>query len=320
MLKYFLLCVLFVGNVHAQTQWIVTGSNIRVRQASDVTGTELGKLGLGVVVVQKAKSATKATIGGKTDFWYQVSTPTLTGWVFGAFLKPYIPSQKQLIYMELVRSRLATEATNFLDEADLVVFTERAIREITSPPLLGELEMSRLLALKRAAPLMLMDTNTGTYPEPYKSWVQRHEGKSLFYDEISAQYLLRSEVFWNLATKYKNAAIGERIAWEASQVPLGGECEGDLSCNLAYLNVTTGEYLRRYPKGVHVKEALNQVSEWLSSILQLEEPYINEVFYPGQRKDFQPTYDAFRRAVNGTVNPIKAEVLDLLSQIDKKVK
>ncbi|MBL7978538.1 MAG: SH3 domain-containing protein [Bacteroidetes Order II. Incertae sedis bacterium] len=319
MLKYFLLCVLFASSVQAQTQWIVIGSNIRVRQASDVSATELGKLGLGVIVVQKGKSVTKTTIGGKTDFWYQISTPTLTGWVFGAFLKPYVASQKQVIYMELVRSRLATEATNFLDEADLVVFTERAIREIKSPPLVGELEMSRLLALKRAAPLMLMDTNTGTYPEPYKSWAQRHEAKSLFYDEISAQYLLKPEVFWNLATKYKNAAIGERIAWEASQVPLGGECEGDLSCNLGYFNVTIGEYLRRYPKGVHVKEALNQVSEWLSSILQLEEPYINEVFYPGQRKDFQSTYDAFRRAVNGTVNPIKAEVLDLLSQIDQKV-
>ncbi len=320
MYKYLFLCFLFAGSIQAQNQMIVTGSNIRVRQTADVSALEVGKLTLGVIVTQKGKSASKTTIGGKSDFWYQISSPNLSGWVFGGFLKPYTTSQKNLIYTELIRSRLSVEATNFLDEADLVVFTERAIREVKAPQLLGELEMSRLLAIQRAAKLMMMDTETGAYPEPYKTWVLRHEGKSLFYDEISAQYLLSTKDFWALATKYKNAAIGERIAWEASLVPLGGECEGDLSCNLGSLDLTVGEYLRRYPKGAHVREALNQISEWLTSLMQIDESMADEFFYPGQRKDFLPNYNALRRAVNGTINPIKAEVLDLLTQLDKKVK
>ena len=90
---------------------------------------------------------------------------------------------------------------------------------------------------------------------PYKSWTDERE-KEIVYSEPAGQWYVHSNVFWSLQTKYKDLPVAERIAWEASQTPLPGECEGYLPCYLYKETVTSGRYLKLYPRGAHADAAL----------------------------------------------------------------
>lgn len=308
-----LLLSLLPLSLAAQSQWIVWGSNVRVRQNAEVTSTEMAKLSMGTVLKQEAISPSQSTIGGVSSYWYQFSIGGKKGWVFGGFLRPYTAAQKNALTMELARFRFSQQAINFLDEVDLVNFLEKTIPSQTIPALKGELELYRLLALSRAG--SLVEFGDDGYKEPYRSWLKNRmgEGKDLFGDDVSGRVLVPSKKFWDLATKYKTASIGERIAYEAAQNPLGGECEGDLTCGLIWYNVTTGEYLRRYPKGINVQKLLEELSTSLTQMTEM--PADMQEVYPEAKTDFLNVCNALRRAVSGTNVAMKGDVLQQLETI-----
>src|SRR3712207_1893185 len=69
---------------------ITTVSSMRVRRAPRASAEEVTRLKLGTVVSANARSAEQETIGGKTDYWYQVSLPNgERGWLFGGLLLDY---------------------------------------------------------------------------------------------------------------------------------------------------------------------------------------------------------------------------------------
>ena len=123
-------------------------------------------------------------------------------------------------------------------------------------------EYKRLVSLQKSLKKIPLNKEN---KEPYRSFLKKHD-KDIFYSELSGEWYVRSQRFWNLQMKYPKLAIADKIAWTAAESPLGGECEGDISCSFSVLRMTYGEYLRLYPKGTHSRKAAKEVFESLSYI------------------------------------------------------
>lgn len=113
--------------------------------------------------------------------------------------------------------------------------------------------------------LVNLQTSLGNIPmtkqdkEPHRSFLKRND-KDIVYSEPAGQWYVRSNRFWNLAAKYKNLLIADKIAWTAAENPLPGECEGYVICYLSVIRMTYGEYLKRFPRGAYGKRAIQEMT------------------------------------------------------------
>lgn len=243
---------------------IVTASAVQVRQGPSVNTAVLGRLKLGVTVQASARTRTEVSVGQLRGYWYQVSDGRLAGWVFGAFLRDFDAAKQEAIWLELARSRSTNKHLGFADYADTFGFISSVLPQVRDKVAGVELEFNRLLVLQRSVDQIPFGQGGR---QPYKRWLERHTGR-VFYDEISAQWLVRAEDFWQLADRIPNTRLGDDIALYAANAPLGGECEGDPACNLGRMQMTDGEYLKRYPRGRHVSKVLQAMDEVLVFIQQ----------------------------------------------------
>jgi len=103
--------------------------------------------------------------------------------------------------------------------------------------------------------------------QPHKSFIKANR-KDIVYSEPAGQWLVRSDLFWNLRNKYKALPIADDIAWAAAENPLPGECEGDINCYIYTNRVTLAQYLSFYPNGKSAKKALAEIIEELDYIVE----------------------------------------------------
>ena len=95
---------------------ITTVSAMRARNAPQTTAQEITRLKLGTVVNATARSSNQDTVGGKTDYWYQVNLPNgQTGWLFGGLLLDYNANQREQLLRQIIEARLKAENTDFAD-------------------------------------------------------------------------------------------------------------------------------------------------------------------------------------------------------------
>jgi hypothetical protein len=237
---------------------IAIASGVRLRSAPNITASEITRLQFGAVVQELERTPSAEKIGGVEDYWYRVATADgQQGWVFGGFVVPFDPSHKADTYRRIVGERLKVEGGSFNDLADLVRFLSVATAEVPEMDVRTELELARLLAMKRAAAAIPIDQQQ--QPQ-YQTWIKA-QGNNVVYSEPAGQWLVSSDLFWGLQKKASALQIADRIAWEAARNPLPGECEGYLPCHFALLNRTDGKYLELYPRGVHAEEALKNIAE-----------------------------------------------------------
>lgn len=244
------------------TRYTVNGNGVRLRAQPTVDSPELAKLMLGTSVTPLQKTSKPSTVNGKTGYWYQVKTNQTTGWVFGSFLTPEPNSTDATL--EVVRTKLKAEKLSFEDAVATYKLADQALAQAKARNAKGELELAKLVALQRSYDSMPPEK---MQKAPYVDWYKQHQ-KISFGDDPSGQYLVSTKPFWALADQYKNDAIGDEIAWRASQQALGGECEGFVGCSSIAAQRTDGEYLKRFPKGRYVKTALKQVTENFKYMLQ----------------------------------------------------
>lgn len=113
--------------------------------------------------------------------------------------------------------------------------------------------------------LVNLQTSLGKIPmtkqdkEPHRSFLKRND-KDIVYSEPAGQWYVRSNRFWNLAAKYKNLPIADKIAWAAAENQLPGECEGYVICYFSVIRMTYGEYLKRFPRGAYRKRAIQEMT------------------------------------------------------------
>jgi hypothetical protein len=271
-----------------------------------------------VLLDEVGRSDAPQTVSGMQDYWYKVTTPGgKTGWVFGGLTLAADPSHIEDAYLRVARDRAdnGVEELSFADWIDYVAFLTRAAPQITSPEARGEVELLRLSAIGSALAATPFDKQDAA---PYKPW-RDSVGTGVVYSEPAGRYFVEAEEYWKLAAKYASTGIGERIAFDAANIPLPGECEGDFSCEIAAYNISLGRYLKLYPKGEHAADALRLLVDMLGGVggestgleLPTDEPYKGET-----RKDLAET----RAIVSGATGAKRDEALRLIDAVDAKLK
>jgi hypothetical protein len=245
-------------------QKIVTGSTVRVRTQPSLSADVVGHLSLGAVVAASKRTKDKLQTGAINHYWYFVQVNNTAGWVSGSLLRDFKPEQKEQIWFELIKARLDDPELSFPDRTALYKFTSLVAANAQSEKLKGAFELGQLLALQKSFDQLSYDA---LEKEPYAVWVKEYQtAQRVFHDEISGQWLVPSADYWKLADKHKGGPAGDEIAWYAANAPLGGECEGDIACNLERERLTQGEYLQRYPLGRYANVSLQRMTETLEYI------------------------------------------------------
>jgi hypothetical protein len=294
---------------------ITVASGVRVRMMPNTTAEEVTRLGIGTVVQELEQSAGKERVGSAQDYWYRVGTADgRSGWVFGGFTSPFDANNSVTIYRRIAADRLKAEPVSFGDMADLARFLSSVAKEATQPDAAAELELARLTAIQKAAESLPTDKQD---QPPYQGWIKANQAL-IVYSDPGGVWMVKADAFWELAKQYRALAVGERIAWAAEKLPLPGECEGDPTCNLTYLNRTVGQYLRLYPRGLHAEEAMKDMIEALGGIVESSksaEPVAAEY-----KADALKEATALRTTIQGTASPSKARALDLLKAYESYIR
>ncbi|MDQ4120885.1 MAG: SH3 domain-containing protein [Acidobacteriota bacterium] len=246
--------------------FITTAFDVNLREKPSAGAREVGELSVGTRVRSLERSAEKQTIAGKTDYWHRIETVGAenkkTGWVFGGFLLQFDPAKRETIYSVIAAERSKAAGEKFAENAELVDFLTASLPEVKTPANAAELNFVRLIALKNALAAIPIEKQSD---EPYKTFIEKQKA-NIVYSEPSAQWYVRSDLFWDLARKYKNLPAGEKIAWAGANNQLPGECEGYLNCHLYSLKATHGAYLEHFPRGAHAPESLKTIREWLEPV------------------------------------------------------
>lgn len=231
---------------------LITGAGVRVRAAADAASAEVVKLSLGTVVTELEQSAHKAKVGDKEDVWVRVRTADgKEGWVFGGFTQTVDPAKASEALLALARARSADPKAGFAELADLVGALERL-----APTVQGQVSLEarylRLVALQAAVSAFERE---GSKAAGGKAFIDAH--KEVFMDEISASYMVGGQAIEDVLKEARGTPLEEPIQWSAAIWPSGGECEGDPMCVSGRALGDYGEYAKKFPKGPHVKEALD---------------------------------------------------------------
>ncbi|HJQ71058.1 MAG TPA: SH3 domain-containing protein [Blastocatellia bacterium] len=286
---------------------ITTGSGVRVRTGPQVAAEEVTRLPIGSVVEELEGFPHTEKIAGVEDRWYRVALPDgKQGWLFGGFTTVFDPAKAAENYLQIANNRLKVEQPTFNDAVDLVNFLTRVIPPLTSTEAAANLELARLLAISKAASAIPIEKQE----EPlYQTWIKA-QGDQIVYSEPAAQWFVDSDLFWKLQQKYKALPVADKIAWEAANNSLPGECEGFLDCDLyAYIR-TLGRYLDLYPRGAHAEEALKNLGEFLSEVIKS-----NGTYSVGEKADLTKALAELRATVGKSSSAKKAAVLKQLDQV-----
>jgi Bacterial SH3 domain len=291
---------------------ITSVSAMRVRRAPQIASEEVARLKLGTVVNAIARSTNQDTVGGKTDYWYRVNLPNSeTGWLFGGLLLDYDARQRPTLLHQIIEARLKAENTDFADRQEIYNLAASSVSEAKDVSTRAEFELLKLLALANWASTF---PNNLSDKSPYREWIKVH-GAEVISNEFAGGYNLRTELLWNLETKYHALPVADRIAWEAAQNFEPSDCEGDEVCDFF---VISGEikYLDLHPKGAHAAEALKDLSEGLTEdVIKAANDKGGDKYAVEQRAALRKELASLRAAVAKTSAPEKASLLNKLNQI-----
>jgi len=291
---------------------ITTVSAMRSRKAPQATAEEIMRLKLGTVVSAVARSTNQDTINGKTDYWYRVNLSNgQTGWLFGGLLLDYNLERRQQLLRQILEARLKAENTDFLDRLEIYNLAATSLNEVKDANTRAEFELLKLLALANSAeafPDNLQDKS------PYREWLKAHAAE-VIKNEFAGGYNLRSEMLWNLETKYHALPIADRIAWEATENQEPSDCESDEVCGFFR---TAGEikYLRLHPGGAHATEALKNLTEALTDdVIGEANATGGEKYVVEARTELRKQLASLRLAVAKVSSPEKTELLKKLERV-----
>ena len=320
------LCALYAlaapawGRLPAAASRVTSASSVRVRSTPATTGSVVATLGVGTVLEELGRSDAPTRIGDVEDYWYKVRAPGgATGWVFGGLTVAADPARIDDAYLRITRARLDAQNLSLTDWIDLYGFLGRAATGAHSRDARAELEISRLRALGRS---MYSVEDDKRDQEPFRSFFAGVKSQ-LDYSDPAGVWLVRSELFWKVYEACRDTSYAEQAAWYAAENELPGECEGDEECHLSAFLMTTGRYIKLYPRGQYVPDALKDLDELLNSLVQYGaissgefevDAATNAQWKTAARKALAST----RETVLLTDSPLKATIVDKLDALDKK--
>jgi len=195
------------------------------------------------------------------------NSPTEVRDGFSAVLRASFDQDRSSEIQELIiESQLARGPRQLANELELLAFVERILQDIPANDR-DRIEFLRLRAMQRAAGQTFRYRAGDSGPQ---SWIKRHE-QELIYSDPAGQWMVVSQLFWNLEEPNRGTRFGDNIAWAAVENGLPGECEGFLNCYLAVTLMAEGRYLDLYPAGAHVEEALDRFDTFLRNVIEASE-------------------------------------------------
>jgi len=231
-------------------QVIVMATDSRIRQQPKANSAQLSLVKIGKALPVAEKNAA----------WYRVEyAEGKSGWISKTIVRNYETANRDEIYQEIADKYSKNKALDFATAAEVSEFLRTAQALVRKDALKADLGIKRLRILAHA--MRAVPFGKAEQP-PYKNFLKAHD-KEVVYSEPSGQWLVRSELFWELYAKFTQLPIAEEIAWEAAQNPIPGECEGYVNCHLYLLRATDGEYLNFYPDGKYSKKALTNITNLL---------------------------------------------------------
>ena len=303
------------GELIAEVQKkITTVSAMRVRTEPAVSAPEMMRLKLGTIVDVLGSTPTKETIGGKTDYWYQVILPNnKVGWLFGGLLLDYNADQREQLLRRIIETRLKAENTDFNDRQEIYTLAARSITAAKNVNTRAEFELLKLLALANTAAAFPRDQQNKS---PYREWLKTH-GALVIPNEFAGGYNLRSDLLWRLEAKYHRLPIADRIAWAAAENPQPHDCEGDEVCHLFVFEGAI-KYLNMHPKGVHAAEAVKNLNELLTDeVIKRANAEGGDQYAIEERTNLRKLLTSLRLAVAKTSAVEKTELLKKLERINR---
>jgi hypothetical protein len=291
---------------------ITTVSAMRARRGPQVAAEEIMRLKLGTIISAVARSANQDTIGGRSDYWYRVNLPNgETGWLFGGLLLDYDIRQRQQLLRQIFEAHLKAENTEFADRQEIYNLAASSIAEAKDANTRAEFELFKLLALAKWAESLPNDVKDKS---PYREWHRAH-GAEVIENGFAGGYNLKTELLWNLETRYHALPIADRIAWEAANNMSPSDCESDEVCDFFLISGEI-EYLRLHPDGAHAAEAVNDLNNGLTNeVIDTANGKDSGKDAVMQRTELRKTLSSLRLALAKTSAEGKAELLRKLDRV-----
>lgn len=280
---------------------IVSAAAVTLREAPGVSSAAIGRLPLGTVVEERARTGGVDAVGGERAPWLLVATPSgEEGWLFGALTLPFAEAERDPLALEIAEARLGREGDSFEAYAELHAFLSRASGEAGTPEGSGRLGLAALRALDRAAEAIGVRR---LHDPTVLDWVETN-ARDLVYSEPGARWLVVADRLWELGERFASLPVAEEIAWEAARALLPGECEGEIPCHVHDLVRTDGRYLERHPEGAHAADAVSRLADALDSLAN--DPrvrYFGESVPPEEWEALRGDLAALQRVLATTGNP-----------------
>ncbi|HEX8289620.1 MAG TPA: SH3 domain-containing protein [Pyrinomonadaceae bacterium] len=295
------------SKTQGNAQIIISATSVRIRREPDFAAETIQAARIGEVfsLLEENENWCKVRFGKNDD--------EASGWISKKLTQRFSKERRGEIYSRVADKYLKQSSLNFGDAAQIFDFLTAAQKDVKDAGDLADLGYKRVLALKAA----LKGIGFGKQSEnPYKDFLEKNK-EEVVYNEPAGEWLVRSDLFWELRGKYKNFPIAEEIAWAAAQNPIPGECEGYVNCYLYLLRSTDGEYLNFYPNGKYSREALKNVTNYLEPIVA--DTRAKSVYYSASdisdRADFNKYLTELRAIVSKTPHIEKSKTLQQIKQI-----
>lgn len=286
---------------------IATASRIRQQPKANAPQVSLVKIGKTLPVTEKNAA------------WYQVEYETgKSGWISKTVVKNFDTANRDEIYREIADRYAKNKSLDFAAAAEVSDFLLTAQAFPKKDALKAELGFKRLRILAVAMKLIPFGKGDSS---PYKQFLKAHD-KEVVYSEPSGEWLVRSELFWDLHGRFIQQPIAEDIAWAAAKNDLPGECEGYINCRLYALRQMEGEYLNFYPNGKYTKQALEIAAASLG--IMVANMNNKETFTPladiSDRAEFNRFLTELRTIISKVADIDKAKPLQQIKQLGEGYK
>lgn len=300
-----------VGVGQPEPARVTSASNVRMRAEPSVEVPIVTALRLGTEVVETGVTPDRA--------WVRVRTSAgQEGWVRSELTRSVPAGRRLQVLEQVIEARLYRQGDGFSAWLELIALIDRIKEDMPDPEAAGRIALYRLRAMAGAA-------RSGRHSYRPKSdvvaaWLAVN-ADALVDNEPGGQWMLRREAILAERDRHPGTRAADDIAWFAAENGLPGECEGDLPCYIAVADSLQGEYLRTYPAGRHVWQAVDRLlsrTPWWSTVAR-------------DRRLFSPATDcprlaeplaSLRTAVDGAVvTPIseapRQQLLDVLDDVGR---
>ncbi len=233
-----------------------------LHRAANEDSPAVARVPVGTRLKMLKRGETTLVGNGDVSDWLHVEAEGKKGWILENTTHELTPGQEGLGYLRCcgvareTEDEALTPKDKFVERVDYVACLTRALTEHGTGRDAAELVLARAIALGRAAELV---ERSEKLPEPYKSFMSKY-GSQLDWDPDG--YAVRASDMWSAEEKYRGEPAAEALAWTAaaySAVPK--VCGREVACAVARARAYAGEYLARYPNGVHAQEAMDAIAE-----------------------------------------------------------